>query len=135
MPVIDVPADARVSPSGVVSADQNPGLTFISNEIQWPMEIQFGGLLDPRLSFRKPVQVTLYKDEHDVYVARSVQVDQFGYGSNAAEALDDLGKTLSEMYFYLSDSSEAGSLGESLAAQHALLSEFIGTRYPQKHAA
>jgi hypothetical protein len=125
MPVGDLTADARISPSGIVSPDQAPA--YVSSEIQWPVEIQLGGLLDPKLFFRKPLPVRLYKDQ-DVYVARSVQVDQFGYGSNVAEALDDLGRTLSEMYVYLSDAARSGALVDSLAAQHQELCEFIGSR-------
>lgn len=125
-PVIDVHADARISPSGFLAADREVPAP-VASEIQWPVEIQFGGLLDPRLLFLKPIRVNLYKDQ-DVYVARSVQVDQFGYGSNAAEALDDLGGTLSEMYLYLADADGSGTLSEPLGVQYALLSEFIARR-------
>jgi hypothetical protein len=134
MPVIDLAADARMSPIGVVSADRHCVLSAISSEVQWPVQLQLGGLLDRRLFFCRPMQVSLYKDQ-DVYVARSSEVDQFGYGSDAAEALDDLGKTLSEMYFYLAHAEESSTLGESLGVQFALIREFIGVRGRQFEAA
>jgi len=123
---IDVAADARMSPSGVLSAVTGPLDTGIS-DIQWPADIRLGGLLDSRLSFRKPLPVSLYKDQ-DVYVARCIEVDNFGYGSNSSEALDDLGKTLSEMYFFLSEAERSGALGESLATQYSVLCEYVVRR-------
>lgn len=92
------------------------------------MDLKFGALPDRRLRFKQPLNVRLYKD-NGTYIAQCVEIEQFGYGGDSSEALDDLGKTLSEMYFYLSDAGQSGTLGESLAAQYSLLCEFVGPRH------
>jgi hypothetical protein len=127
MPVLDV-AGSRVSPSGIFFSPAPSDATSSSvDNIQWPLKIQFGGLLDQRLYFRVPLPVEVHR-EREIYVASSVEVGQFGYGSNSAEALDDLGKTLSEMYFYLEEAEQSGALGEPLAKQYGVLRTFICPR-------
>ena len=123
MPVVDLDAAAWISPAGTASAAPISGC--LPTAIIFPLNIRFGGLLDRRLSFRNPLQVRLYKSSGS-YVAECSQLDQFGYGSNSAEALDDLGQTLSEMYFYLTDAQQSGTLGESLSRQFDTLCGFIG---------
>ena len=51
------------------------------------------------------------------------------------EALDDLGRTLSEMYFYLSGSEKSGTLGDSLIQQFGALKTFVALRQSSPVAA
>lgn len=132
MPALDLPVDARISPGAFAlplapNADWKPTTIVFPATIVFPLDIQLGGLLDQDLFFHKPLPVKLYKSDGS-YVAECSQLHQFGYGSDAADALDDLGKTLSEMYFYLSDSKCAERLSESLSEQYDVLCGFIGRR-------
>jgi len=127
MPALDLPVDARISP-GAFALPLAPNADWKPTTIVFPLDIQLGGLLHQDLFFRKPLPVKLYKSDGS-YVAECSQLHQFGHGSDAAEALDDLGKTLSEMYFYLSDSKHEESLSESLSEQYDVLCGFIGRRY------
>jgi hypothetical protein len=111
MPVDEILAEARVSHSGAV--EMSSLLQGTSGQIQWPIEIQFAGLLD--------------KDEGS-YVAHSSELEQFGYGATPGDALDDFGKTISEMYFYLSDAVKSDSLGESLKEHYRTLSTLLALR-------
>jgi hypothetical protein len=42
-----------------------------------------------------------------------------------SEALDDFGKTVSEMYFYLAEEKEGDRLSDSLLGQYAVLQKFL----------
>ncbi len=135
MPLIE--AEVRISHSGIV----DPPAPYFSLSVgspaqllQWPIEIQFGGLLHERLCFIKPLIVKLYKDQN-VFVAECIEIDQFGSGENMGEALDDLGRTLSEMYFYLSGSEKSGTLGDSLIQQFGALKTFVALRQSSPVAA
>jgi len=126
MPVLDLLVDARISPVAF-ALPLAPNTGWKPTTIVFPLDIQLGGLLDQDLFFHKPLPVRLYKSDGS-YVGECSLLHQFGYGSDAAEALDDLGKTLSEMYFYLSDSKYADRLSESLSEQYDVLCGFIGRR-------
>jgi hypothetical protein len=125
MPAIDLEATVQMTPAAASVVTVS---TDVVSPLHFPLDLKFAGLLNRRLYFRNPIQVRLYKSEEESYVAECSELDQFGYGSNVAEALDDLGQTLSEMYFYLSDAKRAGTLGESLSIKNDVLSCFIGSR-------
>ena len=129
MPVTET-WEGRGSPSGIVSPDTTRVSFAPLNDwaLEWPLQMQFGGLLDGELFFRKPLQVNIYRDGQS-YVAKCTEVDQFGCCADLAEALDDLGRTLSEMYRYLSEANHAETRGDSLKEQYALLCCFIGRRH------
>jgi hypothetical protein len=89
--------------------------------------MHFGGPLDRRLRFKRPLPVTVEK-ENLTYIVDCQLIGQFGYGSNLAEALDDFGKTVSEMYFSLDEETRAEQLGDSLVQQFHVLMEFVEPR-------
>lgn len=126
MPVIELHAEAQMSPSGVFVPPE--GSRFVSTgPIQWPLGMQFGGPLDRGLRFKRPLPVQAYKDGL-TYVVDCQLLEQFGSGSNMSEALDDFGKTISEMYFSLDEENASGRLGDDLVRQLQTLREFIELR-------
>jgi hypothetical protein len=136
-----VAEDAHIAPSGTFVAPGNqeeggnaPSIAFVGGSEEFPMNLKFAALPDGRLRFKQPLSVRLSKD-NGTYVAQCIEIDQFGYGSDSGEALDDLSRTLAEMFIYLSDADRSGSLGEALTEQYALLREFIEPSHVQTRAA
>ena len=126
MPVIELRADAQMSPSGVfVPPEESPLVS--TGPIRWPLEMQFGGPLDRGLRFKRPLPVQAYRDGL-TYVVDCQLLEQFGCGLNMSEALDDFGKTISEMYFSLDEENASDRLGDTLARQFQALQEFIELR-------
>lgn len=92
----------------------------------------FSGPLKRGLRFKKALPVQVRK-QGETYVVDCQLIGQFGYGSNIAEAVDDFGKTVSEMYFSLFEESEAGRLSGSPAATFTLLRDFIEPHLHTSH--
>lgn len=83
--------------------------------------IVIGSLLDDRLRMTADVKVDLEREaEH--YIANFEGVQEFGYGLSPLEAVDDLRKTLSELYWSL---NEDGELGPDLEKVRNTLNDFI----------
>lgn len=87
--------------------------------------ILFGALPDPRVRIRKPIPIEIANFE-GTYTASSAELEEFGYGHTRSQALDDLGRTLSELYFSLADQRQR--LSEHLTGIQAKLSEYIELR-------
>ncbi len=90
-----------------------------------PEDILFGAVLDRRLRVKKPIPVTISKDESGVVVSSS-ELEDFGCGANISEALDDFAKTLAELYFSLKENADR--LGDDLKQQFTRLRDFIEVR-------
>jgi hypothetical protein len=70
-----------------------------------PREILLGTLRDGRLRIISPLQLKLtYEGKHTI--AEAVEVDEFGFGENISEAISDLQRTISELYFTLEQEQE-----------------------------
>jgi hypothetical protein len=123
MEVIDFAAS--ISPSGIFTPE-TPHIPAGAT-IQWPMEIMFGGPLDHGLRVIVPLPVQISK-ENGTYIANCAAIQQFGYGSDMSEALDDFGKTVAEMFLYLSEESKADRLGNELAIQYKALQQYLERR-------
>ena len=87
-----------------------------------PDRVLFAASLGGRLRVKKPFTVTLEKSE-GLVIARIDDITEFGYGSAVGEALHDLGKTLSELYFALQNCSDR--LSSDLLSVWRKLSEHI----------
>ena len=81
--------------------------------------------IDGRLKITKPFEVTVERSEGTV-TAHVEEINEFGYGSNSSEALYDLGKTLSELYFSLKE--DADWLSPDLHSVWLKLNEHIQPR-------
>ena len=94
--------------------------------ISLPREILFAASSDRRLRFKQPITLNLSR-EREGYVAYAADIEEFGCGDDVAQALDDFGKTISELYFSLSASKDR--LSPHLQGQFARLNEFLDVRH------
>jgi len=85
----------------------------------------FGPSIDGRLKIVKPFVVSLEVRE-GVVAACVEEIQEFGCGSNSGEALYDLAKTLSELYFSLQDNADR--LSADLRSVWLRLNEHIRPR-------
>jgi hypothetical protein len=90
-----------------------------------PKHLLFGALANPRLRILKPIPVEI-SHRQGSYIAKFKAAGEFGHGSTVSLALDDLGKTLSQLYLGLSEQQD--SLGPDLKNLHAKLSFYIALR-------
>jgi hypothetical protein len=79
-------------------------------------------LLDNRLSLSAPLTICIEK-EGDFFVVQSQLLEEFGYGYNLIEAIDDLRMTISELYWTLK--SERNRLGTHLRGIRDILTTLI----------
>ncbi len=93
-----------------------------------PGTILFGSIPDRRLRFRRPIPIEIYKDDASI-IARTTELDEFGYGTSMGEALDDIGRTLAEEFIFLSE--HAGQLSDGMQSHFQKLSEFLEYRHQQ----
>lgn len=90
-----------------------------------PNHLLFGALCNPTLRVIKPIPVEMSRRERHFY-ARFKAADEFGVGSSMSSALEDLGKTLSELFLGLEKNRDR--LGSDLASLHERLSRYIAKR-------
>ena len=90
-----------------------------------PEVIMIGNLLDDRLRLLAPLEIH-WEKEGEHYIASCEEFDQFGYGDDPLQAVDDLRQSLAELYWTLKNSQD--SLGKGLARRWAHLEEVIQER-------
>ena len=90
-----------------------------------PGHVLFGGMAHPRLRLLRPIPAALAYRKDGV-VARFKATGDFGVGSSLSAALDDLGKTIAELFLGLSE--RQGSLGPELERIHRQLSRYVAFR-------
>ena len=90
-----------------------------------PSHVQFGIIRDPRVVLRKAIPVTIKRDG-DVSVAAWEEAEEFGYGSNRSEAIEDFSKTISQLFVTLT--REEDSLGPALLNTLELLGKHLQFR-------
>lgn len=95
---------------------------FESPHIEIQKEILLGSVRDGRLRVVTPLQVKLnYEGRHTI--AEAVELDEFGFGDNVSEAIADLQRTITELYFTLE--KEQKRLGTDLQRIWNILQEKI----------
>jgi hypothetical protein len=87
-----------------------------------PCDVSIGSLLDSRLRLRIPVTLKL-EQENDFYIARLDELEEFGYGYTATQAIDDFRQTLAELYWTLRE--EQSRLSQDLAELWNKLNQII----------
>ncbi|MGA2158050.1 MAG: hypothetical protein ABSG90_02405 [Dehalococcoidia bacterium] len=87
--------------------------------------IALGTLRDGRLRVVAPFKVAFTYDKDQV-VAEATEISEFGFGNNFTEALIDLQRTVSELYFTLD--SEQERLGPDLQKVWSVLRQKISKR-------
>ena len=99
----DLLAETRIRRIGVPPAKRPPEFHISESPDSHggvPGRLLFAPRIDPRLKITKPFDVVIEKTTRGV-AARVDEITEFGYGSNRSEAVDDLGRTLAELYFFL----------------------------------
>ena len=85
-------------------------------------QIQIGSLLDHRLRMLEPVTLEL-EQEGEFYVAKCDDLDEYGYGFDPISAVQDIRKTIAELYWQLKDDRDR--LGSGLARTWQRLTELV----------
>lgn len=98
---------AKIPPVGVSGSDYPPS----QKENIYKETYEIITLLDNRLSLPAPLTICIEK-EGDFFVVQSQLLEEFGYGYNLIEAIDDLRMTIAELYWTLK--SERNRLGTHL---------------------
>src|ERR1700730_6858629 len=87
-----------------------------------PDQLQFAGTVDPRLKIDRPFAVTVQRTDGRV-IAEILGIEEFGVGASLGDALEDLGKTVAELYLTLK--VERGRLSPELADIFTTLASHI----------
>jgi hypothetical protein len=87
--------------------------------------VLFGALVHPKLRLRKPIPLEVTNEEGQV-VLNWDEANEFACGETFGAALDDFGKTISDLYFELN--SAGVRLGNELEKTRSILSQYIGPR-------
>lgn len=90
-----------------------------------PDQIRLGSLRDGRLQVQTPI-VVKFSAEGNHFIAQGEEFNEFGFGTNPSEALRDLQRALTELYFTLE--REQHRLGPDLALVWARLQQTIRRR-------
>ena len=85
-------------------------------------QIQIGSLLDHRLRMLEPVTLEL-EQEGEFYVAKCDYLGECGYGFDPISAVQDIRKTIAELYWQLKEDQER--LGSNLARTWQRLTELV----------
>lgn len=99
----NAPQDDEVLIQGMLN--EVSGREVKSRSLRIPGEIMLGHLRDGRLKVRKPFNVKMDL-EGAQYVAEATELDEFGFGNNASEAIIDLQHAVAELYFTLQEEKE-----------------------------
>jgi len=80
------------------------------------------GIGDPRLKVKQaiPVEISI---EPDCFVAHLVEIEEFGCGKTASEAIDDLSKALGELFFELESKND--HLSSDLSQVRQILRQYF----------
>lgn len=84
---------------------------FVKDPIMTPATISYAAKVHPRLRTERPFTVQFSREGQN-FAACVEDLDEYGLGASRSEALDDLGRTLAELYFSLR--RDAGRLSGDL---------------------
>ena len=90
-----------------------------------PKHVLFAASYNPRLRIIRAIPVELSRRQGQ-FQARFKAADEFGVGPSMSMALEDLGKTLADLFIGLSEKRDR--LGHDLLGLHARLSHYIAFR-------
>jgi hypothetical protein len=91
--------------------------------LKLPDPLLFAGTVDPRLKINTPFAVSTQRT-HGRVIVQVLDIGEFGVGGSLGEALEDLGKTIAELYLTLK--AERDRLSPELADIFAKLGGHIG---------
>jgi hypothetical protein len=119
-PIFDVPSPVAVSNSVVVE-ERFLG-TVLATPMIVPEELLYAGAIHPELRTVLPFHVRFERTESG-YAAVVHDLDEYGLGNTRSEALEDLRKTLQELY--LSLERDESRLSEDLLSVWARLKNYV----------
>lgn len=85
-------------------------------------QIQIGSLLDSRLRMREPLTLVM-EQEGEFYIAKCDELNEFGYGADPIGSVQDVRKTIAELYWQLKENQDR--LGSDLTKTWQRLSELV----------
>jgi hypothetical protein len=97
--------------------------TVAVTEVQPPKTFTLGSLRDGRLRVSDPIEVTQMVVEGGKYVIEATELNEFGFGNNHSEAIQDLQAAIAELYLTLE--AEQGRLGLDLVAVWGVISQKV----------
>lgn len=68
-----------------------------------PAQVTLDTLDDDRLRVKEPIAVTIFKDDEGFTLAEAVELNEFGFGDNPAEAFAELQYAIADLYFSLEE--------------------------------
>lgn len=98
-----------------------PGIIAVSALLS-PKKLLLGFLRDGRLRVYSPISVNISKEEGN-FIAEATELDEFGFGKNASEAITDLQRAIAELYLTLE--AEQDKLGADLVRVWDILQKKI----------
>jgi hypothetical protein len=87
------------------SNDRVAEITMVMSHTKVPADVDFGLMRDSRIVVLRPIPVSVQRDG-DVYVATWEQAEEFGYGPTRSDALEDFGRTISQLFITLEREKE-----------------------------
>ncbi len=102
--------------------DALKGRNYHSQKIMTPDNILLGTLRDGRIRVITPIKVNFTREGKHV-IAEAVELDEFGFGDNTSEAIVNLQRAITELYFNLD--KERSRLGIDLKRIWDILQEKI----------
>jgi hypothetical protein len=88
-------------------------------------QILFGLIRDPRVRLVAPIPVEITR-QGDTVVASWAEAEEFGHGKDRSEALEDFGRTVSQLFISLSKNEKG--LGPDLARVLSILRKHLKHR-------
>jgi hypothetical protein len=108
----------------------DPALAFSSRHLVAPLiHMWVSALPDDRLRLVEPLFVEVIKNQRG-YVAECEKLDEFGYGDDIIDAVEDLRETVCELFWALQNE---GTLSPGLLALAHTLKRLIETDSPSAH--
>ncbi len=92
-----------------------------------PDVILIGSLRDRRLKIKKPIKVSFSQSGNTV-IAEAEEFNEFGFGNNKTEALNDLQRTVIELFLTLEE--DENRIGKDLQFLREKLHNYISLRTP-----
>ena len=91
-----------------------------------PAQLTLDTLNDERLRVREPIAVVIFKDDEGFTLAEAVELNEFGFGDNPAEAFTELQYAIADLYFSLEEDKHR--LGPDLQAVWEILQVKVAKR-------
>lgn len=90
-----------------------------------PKHVRFGAVVHPKIRIVRPIPIEISYEKQTV-IARFRDIEEFGCGSSTSLALEDLGKTIAELFLELQ--AQKPKLGPDLQRIYLVLRRHLASR-------